>query len=503
MVSGANAGYNCPVNTSPPGLRTQLLVGLTVIILVAAVSVGVITVWTTRQQVIGIELDNGRLLGHGLSSVLAGAMSDGHAASAKLQRVVASIAVSNSVQTIEVVDRRLNVLIRSGGSRASLAQGADLAAAINTQQQVVRVLRGEKQILAVSTPIFVRGKLVGGVRLQILMGPDRFGWPRLFWVLMSINGVIVVLFVTGVLTRYVIRPVEAMQRAAARVTEGDLSVTLAEDGARELASLAGSFNTMTASVKDQLQRLELQASELATSREHLIRSEKLASVGRLAAGVAHEVGNPLQAIVGFTEILLKPGLDPEEQADLLRRIRGETQRIHVIIRELLDFARPVEDATERVDLQSVVEQSLQLVVPQQRFKEVQVVQQQLADLPPVAANAQRLIQVLVNLLLNAADAMQGAQGTISVSGRGADQQEGGRQVQLLVSNTGAPIPDQLRRRIFDPFFSTKEPGQGTGLGLAVAQSIMESFGGSLELDTEQEATTFVVNLPVWEEGEEA
>ena len=480
-----------------PGLRTQLLVGLTVIILVATISVGVITVWTTRQQVVGIELENGRLLGHGLSSVLAGALGSPGDSGPVLQRVVASIAMSNAVLSIEVVDSHMNVLIRSregiaGGPRRS----PDLAAAINTEQQVVRVMEGERHVLAVSTPIFVRGKLAGGVRLQILLGPDRFGWPRLFWILMCVDGVIMVLFVTGVLTRYVIRPVDAMQRAAAKVTDGDLTVRLAEEGARELALLAESFNKMTASVQEQLRRVERQRAELAASREHLIRSEKLASVGRLAAGVAHEVGNPLQSIVGFTEILLKGRQSPEEQADSLQRVRDETQRIHVIIRELLDFARPVEDAIERVDVQSVVEQSLQLVGPQRRLREVQTELNGLNELPPVAANGQRLIQVLVNLLLNAADAIGGA-GSITIEGH--HLRDDGR-VELRVSNSGPPIDDEDRGRIFDPFFTTKEPGHGTGLGLAVAQAIVESYEGQLLLDEEAQQTTFVVDLPVAQES---
>ncbi len=464
------------------------------IILVATISVGVITVWTTRQQVVGIELENGRLLGHGLSSVLAGAMGTKKDAGPVLQRVVASIAMSTAVQSIEVVDAHMNVLIRSREGPAGQARGTDLAAAINTEQQVVRVLEGERHMLAVSTPIFVRGKLVGGVRLQILLGPDRFGWPRLFWILMCIDGVIMVLFVTGVLTRYVIRPVEAMQRAAARATEGDLSVRLTEEGALELALLAESFNKMTASVQDQLQRLEQKRAELAASREHLIRSEKLASVGRLAAGVAHEVGNPLQSIVGFTEILLKGGQTGEEQTDSLQRVRDETQRIHLIVRELLDFARPVEDAIESVDLRSVVEQSLQLVGPQKRLRDVQTDLSGLSRLPAVAANGQRLIQVLVNLLLNAADAIQG-EGTITITGR--HEEQNGR-VQLRVANTGAAIPEDDHGRIFDPFFSTKEPGQGTGLGLAVAQAIVESYEGALTLDEQAEQTTFVVSLPAAE-----
>jgi two-component system, NtrC family, sensor kinase len=366
---------------------------------------------------------------------------------------------------------------------------------VTTGQQVVRIPDVESHTLAVSTPIYSQGKLTGGVRLHLLLGPDRFGWPRLFWMLMVINGLVLVLFVALVVTRYVIRPVEAMQRAAAQASEGDLSVRLAAGGARELESLAGSFNEMTAAVQDQLTRLDRQRQELATSREVLIRSEKLASVGRLAAGVAHEVGNPLQSIVGFTELLLSGDMSDEERADFLQRVRHETERIHHIIRELLDFARPVEDEPEPVKLAQVVEQSLQLVGPQKRLREVEVTCQGLEDMPTVSANGPRLIQVLVNLLLNAADAMDG-DGHITIAGVHREAEGLG---ELTVSNDGAPIPEAHRDQIFDPFFTTKDPGQGTGLGLSVARSIIESHGGTLEL-TSVDPPTFSIQLPVWKEG---
>ena len=219
-------------------------------------------------------------------------------------------------------------------------------------------------------------------------------------------------------------------------------------------------------------------------------------MGRLAAGVAHEVGNPLQSIVGFTEILLSGGMSEEERADFLQRVRHETERIHNIIRELLDFARPQQDEPEPVKLAQVVEQSLQLVGPQKRLKAVVVVCDGLEDLPPVAASSQRLIQVLVNLLLNAADAMEG-QGTITITGA---YQEAEGMGEITVSNDGPPIPEQHRDQIFDPFFTTKDPGQGTGLGLAVASSIIERHGGTLELKS-GDPPTFSIQLPIWKEAD--
>jgi len=480
----------------PTGLRTQLMVGLSLIILVSTMSTGAITMWTTRQQAVDMDLDSGKSLGTSLAAVLAGALGHRQDASEALQRAISSVSTSPAVQSVVVVNRSGLPLVSSSDRPGGEPQAADLAAAINTGQQVVRAAPGEPRTLAVSTPIIARGDLVGGVRLELLLGPDRSGWPMLFWILMALDGGAMVLFVGLVLTTYVVRPVEAMQRAAARVTRGDLEVTLPVTGAYELSSLARSFNVMTASLKDHLQRLERQQRELAQNREVLIRSEKLASVGRLAAGVAHEVGNPLQSVVGFTEILLGEELTPGERRDLLQRVGGEAQRIHRIVRELLDYARPVEDAPEAVDLAAVVAQTLQLVGPQARLRGVTVETHALEELPRVAATTRRLVQVMVNLVLNAADAMEG-KGRIVIHGQ-ADAPEPGRVV-LRIANSGPLISPEDRQRIFDPFFTTKAPGQGTGLGLSVALSIAQGYGGDLTLDPRADLTTFVLNLPAAQE----
>ncbi|MFH1132432.1 MAG: ATP-binding protein, partial [Pseudomonadota bacterium] len=250
-------------------------------------------------------------------------------------------------------------------------------------------------------------------------------------------------------------------------------------------SLAKSFNTMAISLREKMNRVEEQ-------RWHLVRSEKMASVGRLATGVAHEVGNPLQSIMGFADLLLsEKGIDNKTSRDFIGRIQSEANRIHRIIRELLDYSRPVTDVVEAIHLKGVVEQSVQLMRPQQRFREVVLDCEGLTELPAVYSNSQRLVQVIVNLLLNAADAMNG-KGRVELKGYYSDANP--NQVELHVSNDGPPIPPEDRERIFDPFFTTKNPGQGTGLGLAICQSIMESINGSLFLaDVPQ--TCFVVRIP--------
>jgi signal transduction histidine kinase len=246
--------------------------------------------------------------------------------------------------------------------------------------------------------------------------------------------------------------------------------------------LARAFNQMT--------------SSLATQREQLIRSEKLASVGQLAAGVAHEIGNPLAAILGYVDILRADAasagrLPDAERRDALDRVKAETQRINRIIRDLLEYSRPSHEEPSLIDPLLVVRSAQALLAPQARFREVRItVTPEGSSWPAVMVSQGRMTQVLVNLLLNAADAMDG-KGQVAVT----CESVAGR-VRIAVSDEGPGIERELRRKVFDPFFTTKPPGQGTGLGLSISRAIVESYGGTLELDPEAaRGARFVIDLP--------
>jgi signal transduction histidine kinase len=234
-------------------------------------------------------------------------------------------------------------------------------------------------------------------------------------------------------------------------------------------------------------------SSLRAGRESLIRSETLAGVGRLAAGVAHEVGNPLAAILGYADLLLgdtsERPIAPELRRDILVRVRNETERIHRIIQELLDYARPPGDVVESVAVAKIVEGAVSLVKAQARLREIEVDVALPADLPPVRATSGRLTQVLLNLLLNAADAM-GGKGLIRV-----DARKDGGMVVVGVTDEGPGIPPEARDKIFGLFYTTKDPGQGTGLGLSLSQTIVEGYGGTLRLVDSERGARFEVRLP--------
>ncbi len=285
------------------------------------------------------------------------------------------------------------------------------------------------------------------------------------------------------LHRGVARPVERLLAAAVRLGGGGEALPLlGEQGGFALSRAAIAFERLALAFGDERERLAAKVRELtaanaalAEARASLLRSEKLATVGRLAAGLAHEVGNPLGAVSGYVE-LARARLPPEPHPDLvdaLARIDTAAQRIDRTVRDLLDFARPSPPLLAPIDLAAALDGALRLARVQRRFKRVEVALDLPAGLPPVQADEHHLAQVLLNLLLNAGDAM-GGEGQVAIAAHVTSD-----AVVLTVQDTGPGIAPGDLPRVFDPFFTTKDPGEGTGLGLALSHRIMESFGGEI------------------------
>jgi len=329
------------------------------------------------------------------------------------------------------------------------------------------------------------------------------------------------------LSRAVLKPVEEMVRGSERIASGDEGHRLSGSDTAELDRLATAVNTMAESlIQNQVElahnveSLDATNRALSDARMRLVRSEKLASIGRLSAGVAHEVGNPLGAILGYVALGKKDGVG---ESEWLQGIVYEAHRIDRIVRGLLEYARPRPASTSQIDINEVVTRTVQMMTLQGRFKEADVETDLADDLPPVRADAHQLEQVLVNLLLNASDAIEetGHRGTIRITTqadsvgqlvaddhyhrandpRGMDYthlrrfegamdpgpqrslQPGDAVVALVVSDDGTGLSKEATARLFEPFFTTKEPGRGTGLGLAVSSRLIEGMGGTIEAES--------------------
>jgi signal transduction histidine kinase len=289
---------------------------------------------------------------------------------------------------------------------------------------------------------------------------------------------------SSMLVRRVARPVERVLAAAEAIQRNAPGkLPLVGESGLGLDQAALAFERTAAELVEERATLAAKVDELtranralADARESLLRSEKLATVGRLAAGVAHEVGNPLGAISGYAEIArsrLPPGADPR-LADAIDRIASAAGRIDHTVRSLLDFARPATLDLGPVSVQAALDAALELARVQARFRNVEVAARIPAGLPRVRGRDRELCQVFLNLLLNAADAMEG-RGRIEI-----DAAESAGVVEITLADSGSGIASDDLPRVFDPFFSTKAPGSGSGLGLAITHSIVESFGGTID-----------------------
>lgn len=295
---------------------------------------------------------------------------------------------------------------------------------------------------------------------------------------------VVVLFLSYVaLTYWIVRPIERVTRAAEQLASGDLRGAVPVGGAAEVARLSVAFNEMASQLRVERQRLEARVRELeATTKDlratqdTLIMSEKLASVGRLAAGVAHEIGNPLAAVDGLLELIEPGATDAAEQREFITRARRETDRMQRIIRDLLDYAR--QGHTQRSpgatsDIRQVIEDAERLLSPQKEWRGITLYKEFEARLPIVEGDSNDWMQVIVNLFINAADAMDG-NGTIHVTISEHDD-----RVRVSVQDSGPGLPQQVQDRLFEPFVTTKANGKGTGLGLAVCQAVVTRYGGRI------------------------
>ena len=323
---------------------------------------------------------------------------------------------------------------------------------------------------------------------------------RLMLVYVAIYGAVLSAFGIYVFNRNVVQPVRRLQEATAGVAAGDLTPIDAIRGPGEINELAADFNSMIAALQESraetaahIRSLEEANQALRQARDEVVRAEKMASVGHLAAGMAHEIGNPLAATIGYLN-LLKLDLADAGQRDLVERSLAEAGRIDRLVRDLLDYATPARATSEPFDPLGAFREAVALLADQGALEGVEVLDRAPQRLGDVRMDRGRFLQICINLLLNARDAMP-AGGTVTfAAAREAEQ------LLLSVGDSGAGMTPELLSRIFEPFYTTKDPGKGRGLGLAVCQRLVEEAGGAIEVRSAPgSGSTFTLRLPMAKE----
>lgn len=492
------------------GLRTQILARLVLMTAGIFVLVSLVVLALTQRTLLREATHVAETLG-AVAATVSGAAIDPEwtlhddVNAQNLQRVVELFAESFGAERVEIADRAGMVVARAPagpGAGGPSDQLVDHAAARDAEDAIQRTEVRERRIVVTRPVRDDAGELRATVRVSIgLQRVDEQIRRTQGLILLYLGLDLLLVFVVGylLLTRLVVLPLARVSAATDRTARGEFPSRIDDAGTNEIADLARNFNTMVERVRGSRTALEAKVQELEVAnellqrtRDELVRSEKLATVGQLAAGIAHEVGNPLSAVIGLVdlfEMLASDGtMSAEEARDLAGRIRRELARMDATIRELLRFARSDDEPVGRVDVQAAVEQAMMLVQHHARGRDMRVVMTT-PDAPLWARGTENgLVQVVLNLLLNAADAM-GGQGEIDVS-LAAD----GAGVRVRVDDGGPGIPEALRGRVLEPFFTTKGPGSGTGLGLSISERVVRGFGGRIEVG---ESARGGARLDVW------
>ncbi len=372
-----------------------------------------------------------------------------------------------------------------------------------TPQLLQRTLVEGENVLA---KVYLSDKEYKAVYAPLSLGATR---KAIFGLIMSTNDLaqtkrkvinnyiavsVVILVILTLINFFIVnamsRPLKEMALLTDSVAHGDLTHRIHIDSQDELSDLADSLNNMVAALQKQREELDLTV-------EQLIHQEKLASLGGMAAGIAHEVGNPLSIIVGYTRMLLRR--DPRgENRDHLQRISEAARRIERLSRSLLMYSRPTVQNQENLDINRVIEDSLAMV--EHQFKEernYRVVKRLSPNVRQLTGSPSRLQQVFVNLFNNSFQAMP-AGGVLTISTKSSDDRE---MLVVEITDTGTGIPPSQLPRIFDPFFTTKSEEKGTGLGLSITQRIVSDHHGRIRVaGAPGEGTTFTISFPYLPSG---
>jgi two-component system NtrC family sensor kinase len=334
----------------------------------------------------------------------------------------------------------------------------------------------------------VDGRIVGVLYVGLLEQKyqDMKRKSILTFLSITLAGVAITIGLSWLIARSVSVPARRLVTASKALADGNLDAKVEIASRDEIGDLADHFNRMAVALKQRDEMLKDRA------RRQLMESERLALVGRLAADVAHEINNPLQGIVAYAHLLLEDPVCPAAARESLQKIVAQADRCKEIVRGLLDFSRPKKPHVAPTDIHGVLRDSIELVARQARLQNIEIVRAWDERMPRAAVDPSQMQQVFVNLIINAAEAMEGG-GRMTVTTR---SDPAARWVEVEFRDTGRGISGENLERIFDPFFTTKEVGRGTGLGLSISYGIVKENGGTIVVESEAgRGATFTIRLP--------
>jgi two-component system NtrC family sensor kinase len=510
----------------PRRLARKLMCSITVIVIIVAAVSGLVNVKTEEQQLLNAMILGADQLSKGITSATWHAMLDDHRDVA--YQVMQTIAEKQGIDRIRMFNRSGQVMY----STRAEDHGATVPLELSSHVRIRSNADGRRQ-LEMLTPIYNERscseaechahpagvKVLGVLDLSLnLESVDREvrGMKGRVLVVTAVEITLISIFIIFFTRRFLSRPIEKLIEGTKAVSQMELEQPLNIVGSsEELDELARSFDVMrerlrtaVAEINQFTQKLESKVEErteqLKAAQKKLVQSDRLASLGQLSASVAHEINNPVSGVLNLAMLMQRmlkdDGVPPERLPEFrkyLGQVIGETSRVGRIVSDLLAFSRRGKPQRAPADLNKIVRMTLSLVQHKLKLSNVEVEATMREDLPLVPCDASQIQQVVLNLVLNAAEATQNKavdkrQARVTIATRAADG-----MVHLVVADNGEGIrPDNLAR-IFDPFFTTKSDGKGVGLGLAVSYGIIQAHGGDIEVRSKVgEGSTFEVTLPL-------
>jgi two-component system NtrC family sensor kinase len=447
------------------------------------------------------------------------------------QRIIEDVAQRKGIVEVRIFNKQGEITVSSDETKvgtvvdkkAEACYGChreDQAKVLLPSDSKTRIYHAEKQsLLGLINPIYnepscyschQKTQNVLGV-LDTMISLEGFEKERIqIYNRMILSGIVSVIILTFLLslflTRFVNRPVDKLLAATKRAAQGNFDQTVAIQSRDEMGELSNSFNHMISELKqsrDAIEewtqtlenRVEERTRELQVVQDQLIHAGKMAALGELAAGVAHEINNPLTGVLTFSSLLLKKIDETHPWRKDLETIVQQTSRCRNIVKGLLDFARQRKPDKKEWDIYKLIENTLALVEKQAPFRNIQIVKEFERKVPFLFVDGDQIQQVFMNILLNASDAMGENGGTLTIK---TDLRDG--MAEVAFSDTGHGISKEHVSKLFDPFFTTKQTGKGTGLGLAISYGIIQSHSGDIKAESELgKGATFRVRLPITKE----
>jgi two-component system NtrC family sensor kinase len=509
------------------GLKTKIAFNIAILLFAAMLLVNIVTVMTAQRDIIRKEVSKGQYILSTVKTDLIKSLkfeldAPPTSSRANVFRLLTEAGVSNALvfgkNNEKILFGDMPKAMQEELMRCSRQVMHSKVQETNFFGTTWGVFWKQRRDLILSAPLLQNDQALAGASIVLPLEGIYHSLRRsqkMLFIYLFINTLILTFIGIYRLSKVYFQPLARLARRAQDYREDDDMLFSVRKEDNELHQLSGSLNSMLRRIsadKEKLRStvnsLEKANLELKKAQQEIIRAEKLASVGRLSAGIAHEIGNPIGIVMGYLELIKQKDIPDAEKNEYIHRTEAEIERINTIIRQLLEISRPSNAGLKVVSVHELIDDIAEVLNVQPLMSDVALECRLEAENDKVLADSNQLRQVFLNLIINAVDAIssegQADNGKLLIQsalvGEAPDQPPGlTTHLKIMFIDNGPGIPEENIGNIFDPFYSTKEPGKGTGLGLSVSFMIVEGFGGRMTVSSDTgQGTTMTLLLPMAE-----